>query len=447
MPLGSLFGAAERNAERRRQEGDDWRRAKERHKQAEDAREEVHDFNAETYYNRIADNEANLRFQEENLIFDYEQAVARQNYEFDAATRAYNRSNAEHYQQKNFNIMAEANAMMEQNAKKRDDLLAVMFDESQSVIDYVGNTAGIKLSKGKKIQDANFKGAQIEAKFTNDLGLYQIERRKQRADSQIEAQKAIVAGMKMAGEIRAKAGAGRSGAKAVLGVMAESGATRAAIANGLMYAEQGIDLGIAQLKDMLILDQTMVLAAKDFAENEYELKAGKLDAVRALDKVKTAASKQSIEDRDKVVRRMITHARQQADFKAEASVLMKPERLPAPTDPRERWAQYDDPETEDYVEMLLRPTLQEFPTFRRTPPPDREDFRYGRENVGLSNFGDVMKIGGLLATGIGGIGAMGGLGMGAAGGTGTFLGMGASSWSTLGTGLQNFSSSFYPRGY
>ena len=99
--------------------------------------------------------------------------------------------------------------------------------------------------------------------------------------------------------------------------------------------------------------------------------------------------------------------------------------------------------------MLLRPTTQEFPSFRRAPAPDRDDFRYGRENVGMSNFGDVMKIGGMIAGGIGGIGATGalsGLGMGAStafGGSSVL----PSIYSTIGTGLQNFSSSFYPRGY
>ena len=277
----------------------------------------------------------------------------------------------------------------------------------------------------------------------------QIERRQTQAKSKIDTQQTIVDGMKLAGQIRAKAGSGRSGAKAVLGALAESGARRAAIANSLMYAEQGIDLGIAQLKDMLILDQTMSLAAKHYAENDFAIKSATLDTNRGLDKLKIDATKKSNEQRDRIVRQGIALQRQQADLNAEASVLLQPERLPAPVDPRERFAQYDDPETEDYVEMLIRKDFAKFPKFRPTEEPDREDFRgtRGRENVGLSNFGDVLKIGGLGLAAVGGIGA---IGANAATGTLGALGMTestASLYSGFGAGLQNLGQSFYPKGY
>ncbi len=443
MPLGGLFGAAEQNAENRRKEGRDWRRAVERHHEAEDIREAKHDFDAERYYDAIADNEANLRFQEQNLIQQYNAQRAAQDYEFDVATRAYNKSNAEHYQQKNFNIMAEANAMMEQNLKLRDDLLGVMFEETDSMIKYVSDTSGLKLTKASKLTQADFDEARFTTKFQGDLGQYQLDRRKARSEAKIKSQNAIVAGMKLAGEIRAKAGAGRSAAKAVLGVMAESGAARSAIANGLMYAEQGFDLGVAQLRDMLILDQTINMAARDFAENEYTLKSSTLDAVRDVDKIKIDATKKSIKDRDSIVRRMISHERAQADLRAEASVMMKPQPLPAPPDPREMYAQYDDPETEDYVEMLLRPTTKAFPDFIRLEAPKREDFDYGRRNVAAANFGDAFKVAGMAASLAGGIGAIGAT----ASGGGALFNMTASQanlWGGIGTSLGGLGNSFYP---
>ena len=441
MVLG-LFGAADRNAERRKQEGKDYERAKQVWREQEKQRKDSYDFQKKTRDNAVKDNEANLRFQEQNLINDYEYAVERQNYEFEQANRAYERSRQIATQQIDYNRMAEQNAVMEQNFKLRDDLLATMFEESDSVLGFMSKSSGLKLKKfGAKTQ-ANFDDSKISTKYLGDLNAYNLERNKQRAASQINTQNAIVAGMKLAGEIRSKGGAGRSAAKAVLGVMAESGATRSAIANSLMFAEKGMDLGIAQLKDMLILDQTMVMAMRDMADNEYDLGQSTLDATRELDQVKISRSKRSIRDRDSIVRKIITQARLQADLNAEASVLMQPERLPAIPDPREKFAAYDNPATEDYVEMLLRPTVAKFPEFRSTSEPERGSFNYGRENVGLSNFGDVLKIGGGI---LGGIGTLGGIGAGAYGG-GALFNMPSSTsrvLNTFGQQLGSISANFY----
>ena len=244
-------------------------------------------------------------------------------------------------------------------------------------------------------------------------------------------------------------------AKAVLGVMAESGALRSAIANGLMYAEQGVDLGIAQLKDMLILDQTMVLASRDMANNDYTLRDSKLDASFDVDKIKISATRQSIQQRDAVVRKKIANARRQADMNAEESMMLEPQRTPALTDPREVYAEYDDPETEDYVELLLRPRVQEFPDYVESPKPDYErDFHYklGRENQAASNFGDILKIGGAVAGVASGVGAFAGAGMFGGGATSTalfgakgFLASNSVAFGSAATGLSNLSSSFYPR--
>ena len=443
-----LFGAGDRNNEKRRAEIAAYEKSKEQWRAYEAERYANYEYEKENYETDVQYQEDTNRFQEKEILENYNQAVKRQDFEFDTATRVYNKSVAESYTQKNFNGMAEAAAMMEQNAKKRDDLLAVMFDEADTLLDYEYATTGLKVDKQNKLVNADFQEAKVNTKFTGDLGSYEIERRKARSESQIEAQKAIIEGMKAAGSIRSRGTAGRSSAKAVLGVMAESGALRANIANGLMYAEQGVDLGIAQLKDMLILDQTMVLATRDMAKNEYDYRSSKLDASLAVDKIKISATKQSINERDAIVRKNIMNARRQADISAEASMMLEPQRTPALTNPTEFYAEYDDPETEDYVELLLRPRVQEFPDYVESPKPDYErDFHYkmGRENVASSNFGDVLKIGGMAATAIGGIGAIGAIGAGT--GAGSFFGMTAATaktFGTIGAGMTNFSSSFYP---
>lgn len=441
-----MFGASDRNAKNRTQEYADWYKYKDQYDKNEEIRYEKYLGDKEGYADDVKFQEDNNRFQEKGILEDFKIRSDIQDFEFDIANKAYRKSLDQNNKQRAFNQIAEENAMLEQTQKERDDLLGVMFDETESILDYASKTSGLKLQKNNKINDANFQGARVKNKYTSDLGKFQLERGKARSESQISAQKAIIDGMKAVGRIRSRGTAGRSSVKAALGVMAESGALRANIANGLMYTEQGIDLGVAQLKDMLILDQTMVIASKDAAKNEYDLGSSTLDATQELNKLKITASKTSIKDRDSIVRRLITQSRQQADLNADAAVMMLPERLPALTDPRELYAEYDNPDTEDYLEMLVRPNIREFPEYQPAEKLDFErDFHYsrGRENAAASNFGDALKIGGMVA---GGIGAVGGIG--AAMGMSASVGMSATTaaaWTTAGTGLSNLGSSFYPR--
>ena len=444
-----LFGAGDRNNDKRKQEIAEWNSYKKQYNANEELRVEKYSNEKERYENAVAQNEKQTRLDERRIVQQYDQAVARQDYEFDRANDAYKLSLDQAEAQVAFNAIAENAALMEQQGKNKDNLLSVMFDESDTFLEYGYATTGLKINKRSKLAEADFTEASVNSKYAGEIGNLELERRKERSNSQIETQKMIIEGMKAAGQIRSRGNAGRSSTKAVLGVMAESGAMRAQIANGLMYAEQGIDLGIAQLKDMLILDQTMVLAARDMASTDYEYKGAKLDGSNDLDKIKISATRQSIADRNEIVKRNISNARRQADMNAANSILLAPTRLPELTDPKQFYAEYDDPQTEDYVEMLLRPMQQDFPEYQPAERLEYEkDFHYklGRENQASSNFGDVLKIGGMVAGGIGAIGATGalsGLGMGAStafGGSSTIAGY----YSTIGAGLTNLSSSFYP---
>ena len=444
-----FFGARDRNADRRRQEYADWYAYKERYFANEEIRKEQHAAAVKQQETDVANNEANLRRKEKDRIQQYETERDIQNFQFDNAERAYNKSLDQAATQKNFNAMAESAAIMEQNAKKRDDLLGVMFDESDTLLEYGFATTGLKVDKQNKLVAAKFEESKINTKYIGDVGAFELDRRKTRSESQVETQKAIIEGMKAAGSIRARGGTGRSAAKGTIAVMAESGALRATIANGLMYAEQSVDLNIAQLKDMLILDQTMVLAARDAANTEYDLKSSKADTSLGLDKMKINASRTSIKERDAIVRNNILLARQQADIAAEAQIMLQPERMPEVVDPREFYKEYDDPETEDYIEMLIRPDIVEIPDYEPEPMLDyEEDFHYsrGREDAAASNFGDILKIGGLALTAVGGIAGIGALGTGsmtASSGVFGITGAGAQTFGTIGAGLTSFSSNFY----
>ena len=449
-----FFGAGDRNNDKRKAEREAYQNWKKGWRAEESVRKAEYKELEKQYELDIEQNETQLRLNEKGVLQEYNQAVDRQNYQYDRANEAYGRSLDQAEAQVTFNAIAENASMMEQQIKKKDDLLSVLFDEGDAFLDYAYGTAGLKINKNNKLAEADFNEARIDTKYAADIGAFGIERRKAQSDSQIEAQKVIVEGMKAAGQMRSRGNAGRSATKAVLGIMAESGATRAAIANGLMYAEQSIDLGIAQLKDMLILDQTMVVAARDMANNEYEYNSAKFDATLETDKIKISATRQSIKDRDQIVRQNISLARRQADMQAANSILMMPTRLPELTDPREFYAEYDDPETEDYVEMLLRPRYRDFPDYVPAPELNYEDdfhYKLGRENVASSNFGDVLKIGGLAASAVGGIASIGA--MGAVAGTGGAISSGvfgltaanATTLGTIGAGLTGLSNSFYPR--
>ncbi len=437
MVLG-LFGAADRNADKRRAEGKAFRSALEQYNLNEEARIENYDFQKDQYESNVANTEQNLRFQEKGLIQSYESQQEMRDFEYDSAFRAYDRSRQIGNQQKNFNRMADEAAVLQQDIKKREDLLGVLFDETDTFLNYKANSTGLKMNRRNALVQADFQDASNKAKYKFDLGTFAIERNQKRSESAIKTQKTILEGMKAAGAIRARGSSGRSSAKSALGVLAESGAMQANIANSLMYAEQGIDLGVAQLKDMFILDQTMVLAARDKANNDANFGQAKLDSTNRLDTVKIKASRESIGNRDHIVRRQIENARLQADLSAEASKMMKPERMPDLKDPRALYAEYDDPATTDYVELFFRPEIAAFPEYVPGRKPERDDFRGSRENVGLSNVMSVLSIGGMAAGGIGALGPSLGLpGMSMAGGvpTGSFMGMNASAWSYLGTSM------------
>jgi len=413
MPLGTVLGwitgdtAGKRNNDKRRAENRAYEAAKDQWRKIEEERTADYNFKKEQYENQKAEAEESLRFQETGLRQQYQSAQEIREYEFQVANDAYDKSVSQATNQKTFNQMAASVASTQQTNKLKDDLLGVLFEETQTFLDYKANSTGLKMNKQNALVQADFKGAGNKAKMQFDLGSFAIQRNQKRSESKIETQKAILEGMKAAGQLRARGTAGRSSAKSVLGVLAESGAMQANIANSLMYAEQGIDIGIAQLHDMFILDQTMVHAARHKAMNDFYFDQSKLNVTDELDRKKIKASKESIKARDAVVRQEIMNARLQADLNAEAAILLKPERLPELADPAEVYAEYDNPETEDYVELFFRTTPPEFPEYIPTRKPEKDDFRYslGRENEAAANIGGAVGLAGMLA---GGIGAMGG---------------------------------------
>ena len=432
--LGWITGntAGARNRERVRQENRAFKLAREDWKRYEEERKNKYDFDKDNYAKALEEAEERTRFEETGIIQSYESQVEMRDFEFDAANRAYDKSLSQATKQKTFNQMAADAAIMQQNDKLKDDLLGVLFDESATFLDYKAKSTGLQRNKRNQLVQADFQEAQNIVKNQFDVGSLGIQRNQKRAESQRNTQKAILEGMKAAGQFRSRGTNGRTSAKSVLGVLAESGAIQAGIANGLMYAEQEIDLDIAKLQDMFILDQTMVMAARDKAIFDSEFEQATLDATNQLDIEKIAATRDSIQDRDTFVRREIFNSRMQADLNAEAAILLKPERLPDLADPREVYAEYDNPETEDYVELFFRGEPVEFPEYIPSREPERDDFRGPRENAVLGNVMEGISTVGMIAGGIGSI----------TGASSKFLGITGQTYTNIGNWLGGGSSIF-----
>ena len=375
--------------------------------------------------------EQNALIQEGQMIRNYEDERKIQDFELNQAYRFYNQSVFRSDAQKDFNEIAEIAAREQQAVKFHEDMLGLAFDKGQSVLDYYGNSTGLKVNRHNALVQADFKEAGGKNKFEYGMAQASQEKRRALSESQIRTQQAILEGMKAAGAMKAKGGAGRSAVKSVLGVMAESGAMKAGIARTLMYAENAADLNIAQLKDFQILDQTMVAAARNQANMDHDFGMQKLDSAKAMDNLIFDATEKSIKRKNELVKNQIMNSRMQADMKADAMVMLEPERTP---EIRAPWLTYmnDNPETEDYFEMLMRPEYVDVPEF--IVPPKIPDGMVPYDNSGKksSGIGQVLAGVGAVASIIGTAGAA----LAPAAGAGALFGMTASQagyWSLAGS--------------
>ena len=273
-------------------------------------------------------NENNITYQEASMALDYGHRMGIRNYEHNQMERAYDKSLSQATKQMSFNEMAEMNAMGQQARANYETNVELLFDENNSLIDYFANTTGLGLKKSEALSQASFKDSKSQLSYQSGTGSLGIKRRSARAKGQQDVQKSILDGMKAAGSVRAAGGQGRSKAKAIQGILAESGARQASIANALMFAEEDIDLNLGMLKDQMILDQTMVLSARDSAMNSFNLETSTLDAKQSMDKLAFSETRGNIAARNIFVQNQIKQARLQADLNAEASIMLKPEIAP-----------------------------------------------------------------------------------------------------------------------
>jgi len=404
-------------------------------------------FNVESQEAQKTNEETNLRFQEDELMRQYQSKEDLRQFDFTQRNRQYDKSLSQKIGNDEFADIAFKIANKEQDVFRDEQLQSLLFNEKDSILDYMAKSSGLKdqrrqntldrssksaelrFTRSNSLTNASFADATAKSKFQSGQGKAELSRRGIRSNSKLKTQQAILDGMKAAGKARVSGGSGRSNAKAVQSIVAESGARQAAIANELMFAEQGINLDLSILKDQLIYDQTMIASARDKAKNSFSLSQATVDAQADLKSIKIdsdesllkrknelnqqkiAASRDSLAKRDSVVREKIERDLEQTLADNEANLMLKPEIYPAYNNPEEYLKQYDE-EGNEIGWGLPRAVYPTIPEFREIPMP--RDIKSSRVPTGWAAAPGIIAEGASIAAGvITGIGALPGVTLGA----------------------------------
>lgn len=215
-------------------------------------------------------NEANLQFQEHQSVQRYNYNMGIRAYEFAQANRVYDQSVSRAIGQQNFNQLATQAAFTDQARLYHEQLIDLSLDETETLLNYGAAAAGVGLKK-----------------------------RQAKTAAATSAQQETVAALKAAGTSQARGVSGRSAAKNIQGVLAESGARQTAIVDKLMFDTEATDQELFRMNQQLVMDQVGFEFSRDSA---------RLSNMAAFNKIKA----QSL----------------QSAINAEASIALKPEIAP-----------------------------------------------------------------------------------------------------------------------
>ena len=268
--ISSIIGGSSKNAAARKQASAQnkynkkvykfqWKESKRQYKHAVEALEI-----------RKRNDEKNLQFQEANLIQQYDYGMGVRQYEHNQAVRAYDASVAGALQQQEYNQMAEKFALVDQDRLLHEQLIDLSFDRAETLLEYRQAAAGLGLKQRQALA-----GAATEAQATR------------------------VSALKAQGAAAARGVSGRSAARNIQGIVAETGARQAAIVDELMFNQENTAIDFVKLNNQFIADQV----ALDFSEE-----SAKASDVSARNKIRL----QSL----------------QAAMQAAASIALKPEIAP-----------------------------------------------------------------------------------------------------------------------
>lgn len=229
-----------------------------------------YDFAVEGLEITKRNNEANLAFQEAQLVQKYDYGMKIRAYEHNQAVRAYDQSVSRAVQQQSFNDIAEKAALVDQDRLIHEQLIDLAFDRTETLLDYRAAAAGVNLKQ-----------------------------RKAKAAAATEAQATRVSALKAEGAIAARGMAGRSVAKNIQGILAEAGAREAAVIDEFMFNTDANLADFVRLNQQYSVDQAAFLTSEESAM---------LSDTAARNKIKLQAL--------------------QALINAEASIALKPELAP-----------------------------------------------------------------------------------------------------------------------
>ena len=181
-------------------------------------------------------NEANLQYQEHQLVQNYNYNMGIRAYEFAQANRVYDQSVSDALQQQSFNQLAEQAAFVDRDRLYHEQLIDLALDETQTLFNYGAAAAGVGLKK---------RAAKVAA-----IGTAQQQR---------------VAALKATGASQARGVSGRSVAANIQGMLAESGARQAAIVDKLMFDTEASEQELFKMNQQLAMDQVGFEFSRDSA--------------------------------------------------------------------------------------------------------------------------------------------------------------------------------------
>ena len=269
--------------------------------------------------------ENNLQFQEYQSVQRYNYDMGIRAYEFAQANRVYDQSVSRALQQNSFDQLATQAANIDQDRLIHEQLIGLALDEQQTLLNYGAAAAGVGLKK---------RAAKSAA-----IGSLQQEK---------------VAALKAAGATQARGVAGRSAARNIQGMLAESGARQAAIVDKLMFDTEASDQELFKMNQQLVMDQVGFEFSRDSA---------RMSDMAARNKIRA----QSL----------------QAAINAEASIALKPEIAPPMPKPI----------------ALPRPEYQD--VYKPAKPPKPMKNVAAQENLFASG---IRTVGGFVAGGLTGQG-------------------------------------------
>ena len=266
----SFLGGQEKNKQAERSAGEQNEYNEEMWEWNNEEAARAYEFKKEGLEISKRNNEINLQYQEAMSIQQYSSAMAARNYTETEKYNAWGESISQATEQVSFNAMASVNANAQQDRAMHEQVTGLMYDSKQTLQDFGMATMGLNM-----------------------------KRKTDRASGAVNVQQQRLAGLKAGATQKAKGGSGRSATKAVIGLMAESGARQADIVQQILFNEQGLDLDLTKLKEQLYMDKAMI-----------------------------ASTAENLNFNDKSVRVKILQDLVQADMNAMASILTKPTALP-----------------------------------------------------------------------------------------------------------------------